>query len=220
MNLRHIRAVLLDFDGTVARTEIDFGAMRGDVRRLAESEGVPPELLDGRWVLEMVAAGREHLGDSTPTARRFAAAAAAAILAIELEAADRARLFPGVAEGLVELERRGIKVGIVTRNCRQCVRRVRARHSFACDAILTRDEVPNVKPHRDHLLAALRELGCSADEAVMVGDHVSDIISGRNAGLTTIGVLTSGSDPGELEQAGADLILESAALLPAHIPEL
>jgi len=215
--LTGVRAVLLDFDGTVARTRIDFEEMRVRVRGVAESAGVPGELLDGRWVLEMVELAREHLGQSTAAAQCFTEGADAAILDIELTAAAGAELFPGVARALAELQRRGIKVGIVTRNCAECVRRIRARHHFPCNVILTRDDVPNVKPHQNHLLAALRELGCATDEAIMVGDHISDMMSGKNAGLTTVGVLTSGADRRELAQAGADLVLDSAARLPAHI---
>jgi len=209
--------VLLDFDGTVARTEIDFSGMRACIRRLAEAEGVPPELLDRGWVLEMVDAAREYLGSCTPAGQRFADAADAAILHIELQAAARAQLFPGVVRALGELQRRGIKIGIVTRNCRECVALIRAKHDFPCDVILTRDDVRNVKPHRDHLLAALRALGRCSDEAIMVGDHVSDMMSGKSAALTTVGVLTSGAERRELQQAGADLILDSAADLPIHI---
>ncbi len=217
MKLTGIRAVLLDFDGTVARTEIDFDEMRARVRRAAEGAGVPTERLDGRWVLEMVAEARECLGGSTPAAQRFAESADAAILGVEMEAAARAQLFPGVHETLCELHRSGIKIGIVTRNCRQGVQRIRDKHDFPCDVILTRDDVPNVKPHQDHLLAALRELGCATDEAIMVGDHISDMMAGRNAGLTAVGVLTSGADPRELEHAGAALVLDSAATLSDHI---
>ena len=217
MKLTGIRAVLLDFDGTVARTEIDFGEMRARVRRLAERAGVPREGLGGRWVLEMVEEARESLGGWTPAAQRFAESADAAILSVEMEAAARAQLFPRVDDALSRLRRSGIRIGIVTRNCRQGVQHIRDRHDFPCDVVLTRDDVPNVKPHQDHLLAALRELGCAADEAIMVGDHISDMMAGRNAGLTPVGVLTSGADPQELEQAGAALVLHSAAALPDHI---
>jgi phosphoglycolate phosphatase len=209
--LHDIRAALFDFDGTIAETRIDFGRMRRDVLALAEGAGVPREQLDGRYVLELIEAATLSLGGDTPAAEGFAREAHHLILDIELQAADRGRLFPGAAEALQALRDRGIRTAIVTRNCAESVARIRARHPFCCDVILTRDDVPRVKPDPLHLQAALEALGVGADHAVMVGDHPMDVATAKAVGLASIGVLTAGTTREAFLAAGADLVAASVA---------
>ncbi|PKN60027.1 MAG: haloacid dehalogenase, partial [Deltaproteobacteria bacterium HGW-Deltaproteobacteria-11] len=67
-----------------------------------------------------------------------------------------------------------------------------------------------VKPHPGHLLMMLEKLGVAAGQAAMVGDHPMDMKIGKDACVCTIGVLTGYSRREELEQAGADLVLDAA----------
>jgi len=45
------------------------------------------------------------------------------------------------------------------------------------------------KPHPEPILKALRILGVTAEEAVMVGDTRADIAAGKNAGVRTVAAL-------------------------------
>jgi phosphoglycolate phosphatase len=54
----------------------------------------------------------------------------------------------------------------------------------------------------------LRETGTSPDEAVMIGDTSTDVLTGRNAGLWTCGV-SYGFAPHTLEDAPPDVLLDS-----------
>jgi phosphoglycolate phosphatase-like HAD superfamily hydrolase len=47
----------------------------------------------------------------------------------------------------------------------------------------------------------------------MVGDTVVDIHAGKRAGAQTVGVLCGFGTAGELQRAGADMILENTAEL-------
>jgi phosphoglycolate phosphatase len=71
--------------------------------------------------------------------------------------------------------------------------------------------VNNVKPHPEHLNMALKELGGSAKNTLMIGDHPLDIKTGLNAGTKTCGVLTGRCKRNDFIKAGADLILPQAA---------
>lgn len=51
----------------------------------------------------------------------------------------------------------------------------------------------------------------------MVGDTTVDMLAGRRAGAQTVGVLCGFGERGELESAGADVLLESTADLPAAL---
>ncbi len=47
------------------------------------------------------------------------------------------------------------------------------------------DTTGNIKPHPDPVLAACREIGVQPQEALMVGDDLRDMESGRRAGTST-----------------------------------
>jgi phosphoglycolate phosphatase len=102
-------------------------------------------------------------------------------------------------------------VGIITRNCRVGVASVLERHPMHHEVLLTRDDVERVKPDPAHLHEALEALGVSPEAALMVGDHVTDIEVGHAAGTWTAGVLTAKTTREQFEEAGAHLILNSAA---------
>ena len=61
----------------------------------------------------------------------------------------------------------------------------------------------------DVIAYALKESGCSAENAVMVGDRMHDILGAKENGLASIGVLFGYGSREELENAGADYIAET-----------
>jgi len=56
-------------------------------------------------------------------------------------------------------------------------------------AVVTSDQLNRPKPDPEGLLHILEVLNCSADEAAMVGDAVSDIFCAQGAGVTSIAAL-------------------------------
>lgn len=216
--LSGIRALCADFDGTIADTRLDFGLMRQRVQEFAAQEGLDGRGLSAPYVLEMVAEIGEQLGADSRRAARFRRRCRAMMCQMELAAAQGGRLFPGVREALAELSGRGLRIAVVTRNCRRAVEEFCKLHPFVCHSLLTRDDVARVKPDPEHLWQALRALGVPPRQAAMIGDHPTDMQCGSAAGLRTVGVLTSGSPAEALEAAGAQLVVGSLADLPPHLP--
>ena len=70
------------------------------------------------------------------------------------------------------------------------------------------------KPHPAPILWVAERLGVPPRACLVVGDTTVDIRAGRTAGAQTVGVLCGFGARGELERAGADLILHSVAELP------
>ena len=120
-------------------------------------------------------------------------------------------MLPGAERMLRTLRERGMKVGIVTRNCEDAVRKVFPDIDGYCDVFISRNSTKKVKPHPDHLTSAMKALRVSGEEAVMVGDHILDIQAGKAVGMKTIGVLTGRITREEFEKAGADYVLNEAA---------
>ena len=212
-----LQAVVLDFDGTLVTLRIDFAAMRDGVIGLAEKRGLPGQLFEGKLVLEAVHAAAALIAerDGPAAAESFRAEADRQIEVPELEAAGHCTVIPGATESLQALKSAGIKLGIVTRNCRRAIAPALDGWVGLIDALLPRDGRDHVKPHPSHLQDALSQLRCPPERAAMVGDHPTDIACGKSVGTHTVGVLTGNASREDL--AEADLVLESVASLPGHV---
>jgi phosphoglycolate phosphatase len=204
-----IKAMVFDFDGTLAVLTIDFSLMRRRVLEWMNTFGIGEERVRERYLLEIIEEVYHLLvKENNPSeAERFYQGSHQILREVELEAATGGKLIPGSKEILNWLRQKGMKVGIVTRNCEEAVRKVFPDIDAHCDVFVSRDGVKKVKPHPDHLTSVLRALQVSGPETVMVGDHVLDILAGKKVGMRTIGVLTGYIKKEEFERAEADFIL-------------
>jgi phosphoglycolate phosphatase len=211
--------LLFDFDGTLARLNLDFATMRQRMLELVGAQGLPPDELRDMYVLEMVDHTTTHLArQDSNLASTFYHKAHQLIRDIEIEAAHSSTLLPGVYELLQALRQRHIGVGIVTRNCDTAVRIMFPQLDAYCQAFLARDHVEQVKPHPAHLQAALTRLGSTPERTIMVGDGALDIQAAKTLNMFAVGVLSGTGTRVSLEQHGADLVLESAADLLPRLP--
>ncbi len=211
MELQNVRAIIFDFDGTLAVLNIDFSLMREKVLDLIRQYGVREDSIKERYLLEMIDEVYPMLWEKNSSgAEEFYERAHQILHEVELKAAEEGRLIPGAVAALRVLRQWKIKVGIVTRNCEEAVRKVFPDIDDYCDVFISRDSVEKVKPHPDHLNFVLEALKVAGEEAVMVGDHTIDIQAGKRAGMKTVGVLTGRIKRGEFEEAGADYILKDA----------
>lgn len=214
-----LRAIVFDFDGTLAKLNIDFLRMRQAVMELItpyDISVIDNGLMD-LHVLEMIDAATELVSRLQPGKEpEFHAMAHERIVHIEVEAAREGALLDGTREMLQTLQTAAmVKTGVITRNCLSAVQMVFPDIHQYMHAIITREQTPHVKPHPEHLLTMLKMLGVSTGQAAMVGDHPLDMKIGRGAGVYTIGVLTGNSRREELTQAGAHIILNAATDIPA-----
>jgi phosphoglycolate phosphatase len=192
--------------------------MRAEVKALLPQYGLSMGGRSDLYILELIEdAVRELKADDERRAKAFRRQAEAAIVAIEMEAADQAQVYPEVPELLRRLRKRGIKVAIVTRNCRAAVERILAENPLVYDTLLTRDEVIAAKPDPEHLLAALRLLDVEPQRTLMVGDHPMDVQVGRAVGTRTVAVLTGAGSPGRFSEVQPDLILAQVGDLSEYL---
>jgi phosphoglycolate phosphatase len=212
-----LRAALFDLDGTLVHTHIDFGAMKGAVLAIVAEAGVETGPLRDRDSLAIVREVRQRLGAEVT---RFVAKCEAAMVACELAALSGAEEAYDAASFLGWLRARDVKVGIVTRNSRVAVSLLLQRIPLPYDVLLTRDDVPRVKPDPIHLQLALEQLGVLPGEAIMVGDHHMDIVAGRAAGVRSAAIAHGNLDEKSFSDCPPDWFVRSFAELRALVPEL
>ena len=216
--LQNIRAVVFDFDGTLAHLNIDFKEMRRDILDLAATFGIPEDGMERLFVLEMITEIRDRISRISPGQEgAFSGRALRLVSDRELAGAVNSRLFPGVKEMFVELKRRGIKTGVLTRNCIEAITVIFPDVRSYCDAVVTRDDTSRVKPDPEHIRIVLRHLNEDPRLAAMVGDHPMDILVGKEVGAFAIGVLTGYSNIEDLKGAGAEMILERVAEITNYL---
>lgn len=209
MNIQKSRidCIVFDFDGTLAELKLDFDHMKHRLHLMARDmlaleEVEIPSTPALEWIEELCGRFEAHNGNRH---EQFRITAMDMIMNMELEAAQQGNLFPFTRPMLQELALAEIKVAIITRNCKKAVLCVFPDMETYCTTLLTRDDVPLVKPHPDHLLRALSLLGATPQGSLMVGDHPLDVETGRRAGVMTAGVSTGRATELDLRDSGAHL---------------
>jgi N-acetyl-D-muramate 6-phosphate phosphatase len=205
------RGVLFDLDGTLADTAPDLGYALNQ-QRLARGmtelpiEAVRSQASSGARGLLKIGFGIEPGQSGYETLRdEF-------LDIYEENLARNSRLFPGVSTLLEQIERRGLRWGIVTNKSERftfpLLRALALIERAAC--IICGDTTPNPKPHPAPLLAAARKLGIPAPQCIYVGDDVRDVQAGHAAGMPVVvaryGYLGNETPP---EQWGADGFVDS-----------
>ena len=127
---------------------------------------------------------------------------------------------PGIEEALEEMISKGIKVGIVTSaslsEMRSALKDLPFLNSYPW---VTRADVEKLKPHAEPIEKGMELLEADPKTTIYVGDFVSDIEAGKNAGAMTaaiIGPLPEVSKP-SFEAADPDIIIEDAVKLIEYI---
>lgn len=68
------------------------------------------------------------------------------------------------------------------------------------EVLIGREHVENPKPHKEPIMRALESLDVGSKEIWMIGDTKLDLISAKNAGVNSIGVLCGYANRDELEK--------------------
>ena len=216
MSYRHIKALILDWAGTA----VDFGSRAPVValQRVFEENGVPVTADEVREYMGLLKKDQiRNICAGERVANAWTAAHGKAP-----EESDVERIFseflprqtdilaefsdpiPGVPETVEAWRLAGLRVGSTTGYTRALLDVVipeSARQGYSPDASVTPDEVGGGRPkpfmcYRNAILLGAYPLW----NCVKIGDTPSDIGEGRNAGMWTIAITTTGNEVG-LSQA-------------------
>ncbi len=120
-------------------------------------------------------------------------------------------IFDGLKEVLDRLKAEGYRFAIVSNKPDFAAKTV-ANALYGegyFDRVVGQKEGSSLKPDPHEVLTVMQDLGAEAKDCVYVGDTDTDMKTGKNAGLYTIGVLWGFRGREELEASGADAIAET-----------
>lgn len=98
------------------------------------------------------------------------------------------RMCPGMKELLAQVKAAGYKTGLVTSRLKLTTDQGLEKYGITdlFDTIITADDTSAHKPDPEPINIALRRLGSKAENAVMVGDTMYDILCAKNAGVKSV----------------------------------
>ncbi len=173
--------LLFDLDGTLVDSVAD---LTGALNRLGAELGNPPLSVDavrnmvgdGATRLIKRAFGKDHY--QREQLLRFLEIYGAHLL-------DHTRCYPGIEELLSRYpaERLAVVTNKPHRLSLELLQGLGLAQHF--QVIIGGDSYPEKKPHPLPVQKALEALGATAEQAVMIGDHHTDLYAGKAAGVAT-----------------------------------
>ncbi len=199
--------VLFDLDGTLADTAPDLVAALNSV--LLSLDRTEVDLATARW---WVAEGSVGLiKNSLRITAKQAQASPYRQQLLEAYAGNlcvRTRLFPGIPHILEKLELRQIPWGIVTNKPTRFTHPLLKQLELnrRAKVVISGDTLSRAKPDPLPLLHACESIGVDPSDTVFIGDDRRDVLAGRAAGTSTVGVTWGYSRSEETSSWGADQI--------------
>ena len=203
------KAIIFDLDGTLTDTLEDLFLSTNFALR---SCGLPERSLEevrrfvGNGVRKLIE--RSVPADTEPRLLERCFEAFRSHYVIHCQ--DHTCLYPGIASLLTSLHARGYRMAVVSNKLQEGVNEL-AQTFFNGVIDVAIGEQPGIprKPAPDMALAALKQLGVKAWEAVYIGDSDVDLQTAANAGLPCISVLWGFRNRDFLIAQGATVLAES-----------
>ena len=99
------------------------------------------------------------------------------------------RLFPQTTKTLIHLKEKGYQLGVISngKTIKQWEKLIRLDLHHFFDEVITSQEARVEKPDRRIFELAMRKMGCTANNSIMVGNKFNeDIIGALNSGMSAI----------------------------------
>lgn len=204
-----LKLLIFDLDGTLVDSQLDLCHSINAMLREYKRPELPCEVIatyigDGAPMLV-----RRALGD--PDDEAFVHQALLYFLDYyRAHKLDNTRAYDGVREMLEAVSANGRKLAVLSNKpvvpSRQILEALGLSRFFM--QVYGGNSFHTKKPDPHGALALLEEAGVEAHEAAIIGDSDVDVLTGRNAGLWTVGV-SYGFAPHTLETAPPDVLVHS-----------
>lgn len=214
-----LRAVIFDFDGTIADT---VSALREAINLTMRKHGYP-EHTEKEIQSYINNGARELVRRAMPEGLQKDEALVDRVFADYNEDYGRVymhtdRAYDGIPELIRDLHEQGLKIGVLSNKQHVFVQKL-SKQVLLPGTYDTAQGVVAGKPTKPHpYLSRLvaEDLGVRPEECVMIGDSDVDILTAKNAGMTHVGVSWGYRDEAFLRAHGA----ENIAHTPAELKEI
>ncbi len=134
---------------------------------------------------------------------------------------NRTKTWRGVPETLDKLKKSGVRMAVCTNKpaapTASIMKKLDLDKYF--DVVLHADSLPVRKPRPEPLWEAVRRMGGTNDQAVMVGDSEPDAEAAKNAGFPVI-LLSFGYAQSPMDEINPDAVINDFAELPETLQKL
>jgi phosphoglycolate phosphatase len=199
------RAVIFDLDGTLVDS---YAALTEAVNHARALHGLSH--IETARIRELVGHGLEKLLQRAFDVTDIPASVREAFEArYDAICCEQSRVLDDVVPTLAELSHLGVEMAVCTNKPTFFSKKILDSFDLSAHfrAIVGPDLAGARKPDPRHVLRTLGETGCSAREALMVGDMPIDVEAARNSGMDVAVVPTGTSSSEELRQARPDHML-------------
>jgi phosphoglycolate phosphatase len=178
-------AIVFDLDGTLVDSRLDFAALREEIRALLAARGIPWSGERGHEpaLAELLTWARDHESVAAPAVYADAMA--------RVEAAERVghsgQAMPDATRVLRRLRAAGAAVGVLTNNARagSLAQMGRLGLDALVDVVVTRDDVPALKPDPRGLRMTFEHLGAERSRW-FIGDSWIDAAAAQALGVAFV----------------------------------
>ncbi|MEE8423741.1 MAG: HAD-IA family hydrolase [Thermodesulfobacteriota bacterium] len=205
--MKNVEFMIFDLDGTLIDSKVDIA---NALNLIMEEFGYGPFSL--KEVVSFIGGGvRNLIRKAMGTQRRELEDRAydAFLEYYSNHLLDNTILYPSVKDLLKSLN--GKKKAVITNKPEDLSIRVldglNIRSHFSL--VLGGDSLKLKKPFPEPLLKAMMEVNAESEKTIMIGDSPIDIEAGKRAGVATCGVTYGYSSREELEEAGADIVIDN-----------
>lgn len=190
-----IKCVIFDLDQTLVRLAVNWNQALESVKEVYRKQGIPESLLE-RYklsVFSMITELYQEMLKSFPKNRteEIQRIVWQVLDNHEIKGVAEAEPVPNCRKILTDIKSKGFKVGVVSANSSVAVTQALKKFDLEryIDAVFTRDSPGRMKPSSDHVLACLKALNCTPQNAILVGDNARDMQAARKAGVLAVGLL-------------------------------
>lgn len=225
--LHGVQAAIIDLDGTMLHTMLDFQVAINRMRAELFAAGTP---LAVEQIELMVGKGSEHLIRQV-LAVDFGAAEVESHFPAAMDAyqrhyldinGDHSTLYPDVAAGLDALKAHGLRLACVTNKPIAFARPLLEQKGLAgyFEVVYGGDSLPKKKPHPMPLLQVCSDFALQPAQVVAIGDSSNDAQAARAAGCPVLTVpygYNHGESIHDTDSDGiVDTLLHAADLIRLH----